>query len=131
MTFPGAYWSRFGVGRAAPSAATFSRVLARVDADVLDAVLGAWTAAAAGDLVHEAAIAVDGKSARGARRPDGTRVHLFAAVTHGSAIPLGQVTAATKGAHRTLGGGGGSPVSVVRGCGVEVPEDRERLSNLI
>jgi predicted transposase YbfD/YdcC len=94
---PRVYWPRFGVGRAAPSAATFSRVLVRVDADVLDAVLGAWTTAAAGALVGEAAIAVDGKTARGARRSDGTRVHLFAAVTHGSAIPLGQVTAATKG----------------------------------
>lgn len=94
---PRVYWPRFGVGRAAPSAATFSRVLARVDPDVLDAVLGAWVTAAAGALAGEAAIAVDGKTARGARRSDGTRVHLFAAVTHGSAIPLGQVTAATKG----------------------------------
>lgn len=94
---PRPYWSRFGVTRRVPSAATFARVLARVDADALDAVLGAWTTAAAGALVHEAPIAVDGKTARGARRPDGTRVHLFAAITHGSAIPLGQVTAATKG----------------------------------
>ena len=94
---PRPYWPRFGVARATPSAATFSRVLARVDADVLDAVLGAWTTVAAGDLARGAAIAVDGKTARGARRPDGTRVHLFAAITHGTAIPLGQVTAATKG----------------------------------
>ena len=95
MTFP--RHTGLGSESAAPSAATFPRVLTRVDADVLDAVLGAWTVAAAGELVHEAAIAVDGKSARGARRPDGARVHLFAAITHGTAIPLGQVTAATKG----------------------------------
>lgn len=94
---PRAYWSRFGVRRCTPSAATFSRLLARVDADVLDAVLGAWTTAAAGDLARQTPIAVDGKSARGARRGDGSRVHLFAAITHGTAIPLGQVAAATKG----------------------------------
>ena len=71
--------------------------MARVDPGVLDGVLGAWTSAAAGDLAAQAAIAVDGKSARGARRPDGSRVPLFAATTHGTAIPLGQVQAATKG----------------------------------
>ena len=94
---PRAYWSRFGVRRCTPTAATFARPLARVDPDVLDAVLGAWTTAAAGDLARQAAIAVDGKSARGAWRGDGSRVHLFAAITHGTAIPLGQVATATKG----------------------------------
>jgi len=94
---PRGYWSRFRVRRRTPCAATFARVLARVDPDVLDALLGAWTTAAAGDLAAQTAIAVDGKSARGARRPDGSRVHLFAAITHGTAIPLGQIAAPTKG----------------------------------
>ena len=50
-------------------------------------------------------MAVDGKSARGARRPDGSRVHLFAALTH-DGLPAGQVIAPAKGfeiaAFRTL-----------------------------
>ena len=86
---PRAYWSRFGVRRCTPSAATFARLLARVDPDVLDAVLGAWTTAAAGDLARQAAIAVDDKSARGARRGDGLRVHLFAAANARHGDPFG------------------------------------------
>lgn len=97
--------ARFGVGRAVPSTATFARVLAGVDPDVLDAVLCAWLAARAPDRAGPAPVAVDGKSARGARRPDGSRVHLFAALTH-DGLPAGQVIAAAKGfeiaAFRTL-----------------------------
>ena len=102
---PVVHRSRFGVGRAVPSAATFARVLAGVDADVLDAVLCAWLGARTGPRGGLAPLAVDGKTARGARRGDGSRVHLFAAVTH-DGRPVGQVTAPAKGfeiaAFRTL-----------------------------
>jgi len=93
---PGPVRARFGVGRAVPSTATFARVLAGVDTDVLDGVLCAWTAVRAGPGLSSAPIAVDGKTARGARRADGSRVHLFAALTHDD-TPLGQVVAPTKG----------------------------------
>ena len=93
---PVVHQSRFGVGRAVPSALTFARVLAGVDADVLDAVLCAWTGARAGVTCGPVPLAVDGKTARGARRQDGSRMHLFAAVTH-DGRPVGQVTAPAKG----------------------------------
>jgi hypothetical protein len=35
-------------------------------------------------------ISVDGKTARGARRPDGTQTHLFAAFDQASGVVLGQ-----------------------------------------
>jgi predicted transposase YbfD/YdcC len=95
----------FGVDRAVPSVATFTRVLGGVDPDVLDAVLCAWISARRGPGGSVGPVAVDGKTARGARRPDGTRVHLFAAIGH-DGIPVGQVIAPTKGfeiaAFRTL-----------------------------
>jgi len=42
-------------------------------------------------------VAVDGKTARGARQPDGSRTHLFSMVDHDTGTPLGQVLAPTKG----------------------------------
>ncbi|MCI0385681.1 ISAs1 family transposase [Streptomyces sp. CNQ085] len=76
----------------APSEATVRRVLQRIDGDALDAAVGGWltaradTARAAGQDEHppsrpaHAAIAVDGKSLRGAIRADGRRVHLISAL---------------------------------------------------
>ena len=68
-------------------------MLAGVDLDDLDSVLGAWSTAAAGDLVRAASIAVDVESAhvlrRGAR--DGSRLRLFAAITRGIAIHIDRV----------------------------------------
>lgn len=92
--------SRIGIGRRPPSLSTIRRVLMLVDADVLDAVLHAWLAAVADPPVVPPcfrAVAVDGKTCRGAKRPDGTRVHLFSAVEHDTGIPLGQVLAESKG----------------------------------
>jgi len=91
---------RLGIGRRPPSLSTIRRVLIGVDADVLDAVLHAWLAALAPPPpVPPAlqAVAVDGKTCRGAKRPDGTRVHLFSIVDHPTGIPVGQVLAQTKG----------------------------------
>lgn len=91
---------RVGIGRACPSLSTIRRVLIMVDADVLDAVLHAWLNALTPPPPVPAAfraVAVDGKTCRGARRADGSRVHLFSAIEHGSGIPLGQVLAESKG----------------------------------
>ncbi len=70
-----------------------------VDADVLDAVLHAWLAALTQPEVPAAlrAVAVEGKTCRGAVGADGTRVHLFCAVEHTTGIPPGQVKTETKG----------------------------------
>lgn len=89
----------FGVGRGAPSAATIRRVVLGVDADLLDAVLGAWVSARAarrGPAGALVCVAVDGKSARGARRADGRPVHLVAAVEHTTGIVRGQVAVDVK-----------------------------------
>lgn len=90
---------RFGAGRCAPSAATIRRAVLTVDPDLLDAVLTAWVAARAPDRdQHDAlvCVAVDGKSARGARRADGRAVHLVAAVDHTTGVVQGQVAVDAK-----------------------------------
>ncbi|MCF1512582.1 ISAs1 family transposase [Streptomyces glomeratus] len=77
-------------GPTAPAEATVRRVLQRVDGDALDAAIGTWLAArdpGRPPLGQERAaprhrsLAVDGKTVRGARRADGTQVHLLAAMT--------------------------------------------------
>ena len=42
------------------------------------------------------AVAVDGKTVRGAVAADGTQVHLLAAATHGDQLVLGQVEVGAK-----------------------------------
>jgi len=62
-----------------------------VDADKLDAAVGAWLAAqvTAGRVADEA-VAVDGKSLRGAKQPDGRPVHLFSALVHKESVVIAQ-----------------------------------------
>jgi len=93
---------RLGMGRRAPSAATFRRVLQRVDPDELDTAVSGWlarrvatassgpasTAATCGGPVR--AIAVDSKTARGARRANGRAVHMLGALGHRSGVMLDQ-----------------------------------------
>ncbi|WBO68902.1 ISAs1 family transposase [Streptomyces camelliae] len=66
------------------------RVLQRVDGDALDAAIGSWLPARDPHRPGPAknpggqqrrSLAVDGKTVRGARRTDGTQVHLLAAMT--------------------------------------------------
>ncbi|WP_186001702.1 transposase family protein [Streptomyces sp. IB201691-2A2] len=91
----------------APSEATVRRVLQRIDGDALDAAIGNWLTSRA-DACHvtgqdtyppprpvRAAIAVDGKSPRGAIRADGRRVHLISAL-RGDGIVLAQREIGTK-----------------------------------
>ncbi|GAQ65748.1 ISAs1 family transposase [Streptomyces scabiei] len=76
------------------------RILQRVDGEALDTAIGTWLT----DRKPEPAqakqpprvLAVDGKTLRGDRRPDGTRVHLLAAMTAG-----GQVIAQREVGHKT------------------------------
>ncbi|MEU1601699.1 ISAs1 family transposase [Streptomyces sp. NPDC005708] len=76
----------------APSEATVRRVLQRIDGDAFDTAIGGWltaraAASRAGDQDRHpptrrmrAAVAVDGKSLRGAIRADGRCVHLISAL---------------------------------------------------
>ena len=96
---------RLGIGRRAPSESTFRRVLLCVDAQALDQIVSGWltertASQPAGDQPVGAggirAIAVDGKTARGARGPDRTATHLFAAFDHRSGVVLGQTQVEAK-----------------------------------
>lgn len=90
--------ARLGLGRSAPSESTIRRVLQRVDAEQLDLAVCSWLAARTASAPDGAVdgvrvIAVDGKSARGARcrsEPDSRAVHLLAAFDTVSGAVLGQ-----------------------------------------
>jgi len=100
---PAALLAQLYGGRAeAPSKATIWRVVTGADAVAVDAVIGAWLAgqpaapepaASPSALV---AIAVDGKTVRGATDAEGNQVHLLAAATHEQSLVLGQVEVGAK-----------------------------------
>ena len=78
-----------------PCAATLHTVFRHVDRDVLEAKLGAWAerivahtppAPSAG----KAAVALDGKTLRGSRKPGAPRVHLLSALSHHLGLTLAQ-----------------------------------------
>lgn len=75
-----------------PHVTTIQRVLARVDGDIFDTAFGAWIIA----QVKPKVIAIDGKEVRGAKNGGGGRVHLMAAVDHGTGTILGQVSIGIK-----------------------------------
>ena len=80
----------------APHEATLRRAIRSVDPDQLDRALGGWLA----EQTHPAsgnsgdqqlpAVAVDGKTLRGARGANGRQVQLFAAMLHGQGTVLAQ-----------------------------------------
>ena len=65
-----------------PSETTIRRTLGRLDADALAAAIGAWLANRDDQTRHRRAIAVDGKTLRGATDAHGRQVHLLAAMDH-------------------------------------------------
>jgi predicted transposase YbfD/YdcC len=84
---------RLGLGRLAPSESTIRRTLQATDAEALDQAISAWLVtrsetSTAASLLR--VIAIDGKSARGARGPDGRAVHLLAAFDQASGMVMGQ-----------------------------------------
>ncbi|WP_449066561.1 ISAs1 family transposase [Planomonospora algeriensis] len=78
----------------APSGATLRRVLITLDADALDAAVGAWLRARAACDENGWTIALDGKDLRGSWNADG-RLVLFSAMTHRrdgqDAVTIGQI----------------------------------------
>ncbi|HEX5881782.1 MAG TPA: ISAs1 family transposase [Actinomycetota bacterium] len=77
-----------------PAEATIRRTLMRLDADVLASAIGAWLADRDRHRSPRGrrAVAVDGKTLRGARPPggDGRPVHLLACMDHASRAVLAQ-----------------------------------------
>jgi predicted transposase YbfD/YdcC len=76
-----------------PAEATVRRVLARVDPDALDLVIGRWLADQHPPPPRPAwrrAVAVDGKTLRGSGHHGQAQVHLLAVMDHASGMVLGQ-----------------------------------------
>ena len=78
--------------RVAPDATTIGRVLARVDADALDAAIGRWLISQTARACSAArrVIAVDGKTLRGSGHRGGAAVHLLAAIDQHTGVVLAQ-----------------------------------------
>ena len=72
----------------APSEPTIRRVLQTIDAEQIDQAISSWLSRLAKE--DSEAVAIDGKTLRGARRSDGRQVHLLSAFVHGSGVTLGQ-----------------------------------------
>ena len=92
---------RLGFERGVPVGTTVWRLLTRLDADLLTTVLAGWLRTRARPVTpqpkrYRTVIAVDGKTLRGARRPDGGQVHLLSALDTSTGIVLAQVTVAAK-----------------------------------
>lgn len=69
-----------------PSDTTFSRVLQETEAEELDTITGEWIS----EQIEYKRISLDGKTLKGARLESGKKVHLLAAVAHGSGEILAQ-----------------------------------------
>lgn len=84
--------------RPVPCETTIRRTLARLDADALDRAVGAWLAdrRTQPGPKHRRAVAVDGKSLRGAARAGGRKIHLLAALDHTSRLVLAQLDVGDK-----------------------------------
>jgi hypothetical protein len=76
-----------------PSEPTIRRFLQKVDAEAVDGALCGWLQSL---TARESAIAVDGKTLKGARQSNGRRVQLLAAFLHQQGIVMAQRSVATK-----------------------------------
>jgi hypothetical protein len=78
----------------APSEPTLRRFLQKVNAEAVDAVISPWLARL--HLREGDAVALDGKTLRGARRKDQSQVHLLSLVVQSSGITIAQREVDTK-----------------------------------
>jgi len=86
-------WCRKEGGRyIPPSEPTFRRHLQRVDAEAVDAAISSWVCRQSSGQ----AIGIDGKTIRGARRADGTQVHLLSAFLHQEGLTIAQREVSSK-----------------------------------
>ena len=89
---------RLGVGDGGsarrPTESTIRRAFARVDADLLDRVIGAFVWTRTHVVAGRRVIALDGKTVRGARTANAVAPHLVAAFDHATGTVVGQVAVA-------------------------------------
>jgi len=76
-----------------PSESTLRRVLQASDAEALDRFLGQWLLA---QCDPNDPLAIDGKTLRGARRKDGSQVHLLSAFLHQQGVTVAQIEVGQK-----------------------------------
>jgi predicted transposase YbfD/YdcC len=94
--------ARLGFIKDVPATSTMWRLLTRLDADLLATILAGWLRTRTGSPAtvrrsrYRQVIAIDGKTLRAARRPDGSQVHLLSALDTSTGIVLAQVTVAAK-----------------------------------
>ena len=86
-----------GTGRVSvPDASTFRRVFAHLDDGVPDAAVGAFMWTRTRVVAGRRVVALDGKTARGARTATTTAPHLVAALDHATGTVLGQLMTSAK-----------------------------------
>jgi predicted transposase YbfD/YdcC len=99
-TAPAEVLAQLGIRLRHPSEKTFRSVLSRLDPADLDRRLGAYfTALAAAESAAEGgllAVALDGKTVRGARRAGAVAAHLVSVFAHHTRLVLGQLAVAEK-----------------------------------
>ena len=79
-----------------PDASTFRKVLARLDAAVLDQIVGVFLWTRTRVVRGRRVIAIDGKTVRGARTASKAAPHLVSAFDHATGTVLGQLATAAK-----------------------------------
>lgn len=87
---------RLGMTKAVADESTFRRVFARLDAEVLDQLLGAWAMTRAAVVDGRRVFAIDGKSVRGARKKGSPKSFLVAAFDHATGMVAAQVGIGSK-----------------------------------
>ena len=87
-----AYYNRKKKKHVAPSEPTIRRVLQNAAVESIESCLGQWLLKISAD----SAIAVDGKTLRGARRNNGTKVHLLSAFLQQQAVTVSQLEVGEK-----------------------------------
>ena len=95
-TAPSEVLAQLGIRFRRPSEKTFRSVLSRLDPADLDRRLGAYFTAMATEQTGLLAVAVDGKTLRGARRMGATATHLVSVFAHHARLVLGQLAVAEK-----------------------------------
>ncbi|MER5472000.1 ISAs1 family transposase [Streptomyces sp. NPDC002685] len=81
---------------ALPSETTVRRLLTRIDGDALDQAVGHWLADRRPQASGLRALAVDGKTLRGAAKAKGRKIHLLAALEHTTSAVLAQLDVGEK-----------------------------------
>jgi hypothetical protein len=75
-----------------PSEPTIRRVLQSADVESVEQCLGEWLL----NITDDNAIAIDGKTLKGAKRDNGTQVHLLSAFLHNEAVTVSQLEVGEK-----------------------------------